>query len=194
MKRFLLTVAIALIVLTISAAYAAGNYVPSGERAFPNALIEAGATGFMVHSWELTDAVRAEDPADDSMTYTALPGTKLLHVKYITRFATRNSYSLGLGVIQMGLVDGNQQAYSGRHFVEGSTNVITSDLFHETLSCDSHPNKYLLQVAGSSKEFNVNGYALCDFVVEIPDTIAGTDLPLYLTINVGKAAYYIQVQ
>ena len=180
--------------------------VPSGQRVFQYAPIEAGTrSGFTIRDWEFTDAVQAEEPAEFSMKYTALPGTKLLHVRFVTRY---NGYdngamgTLGFDRVEGMIVDGTQNAYLTTIFIEGNVNEISPDAcLHETVECNSHSNNYLLQIAGTTKTFeggwSLNKYALCDIIAEIPEELVGTDMPLYLIIKLPKdteTEYYIQIQ
>ena len=181
--------------------------VPSGQRVFPYSPIEAGAlSGFTIRDWEFTDAVQAEEPAEYSLKYTALPGTKLLHVKVAIRYNSPSGRGdtgggwVYIDRVEGTVVDGNQKAYLTTAFIEGDKNEISQEAcLHETVDCNSHSNNYLLQIAGTTKSFSntQNAYALCDFIAEIPEELVGTDVPLYLTIKMPKdteTEYYIQLR
>ena len=178
--------------------------VPSGQRVFPYAPIEAGThSGFTIRDWEFTDAVQAEEPAEYSLKYTALPGTKLLHIRFVTRYNGYDNFGTGgleIDRVEGIVVDGTQKAYFTTIFIEGNENEISKDAcLHETLECNSHSNNYMLQIAGTTKSFKEprNKYALCDIIAEIPEELVGTDMPLYLIIKLPKdteTEYYIQIQ
>ena len=181
--------------------------IPSGQRAFPYAMVEAGQnSGFMIRDWEFTDAVQAEEPAEHSLKYTSLPGTKLLHIRFVARYCADRGWSsnkedVGVeGWFQGTVTDGTQKAYMTTVFIEGSENTIsTAACLHETADCTTHSNNYMMQLNGSKKYFQINDhdyFALCDFIAEIPEELVGTDMPLYLVLTFPKieAEYYIQLQ
>lgn len=180
--------------------------VPAGQRAFRYSPVEAGTnSGFTIRDWEFTDVVQAEEPAEYSLKYTALPGTKLLHIRFVTRYNGYDDYAGGtlkVERIEPIVVDGTQKAYYTAIFIEGSANEISQDAcLHDTLECNSHSNNYMLQIAGTTKSFkggwSMNKYALCDIIAEIPEELVGTDMPLYLIIKLPKdteTEYYIQLQ
>lgn len=190
-----------------AAAEKAEYSIPSGQRAFPYVMVEAGQrSGFMIRDWEFTDAVQAEEPAEHSLKYTSLPGTKLLHIRFVARYCadkgwSSNKQNVYVDRIQGTVTDGTQKAYMTTVFMEGSENTISADAcLHETADCITHSNNYMMQITGSEKTFEINDhdyFALCDFIAEIPEELVGTDIPLYLVITFPKdaeAEYYIQLQ
>ena len=174
--------------------------VPSGQRTFPYSMVEDGLLGFMIREWQFEDEAQAEEPAENSLKYTALPGTKLLHIRYVFRFTGKNyGYKMPVNSILGVVVDGKQQEYMTTAFIEGSENTISDkSCEHKTVECNSHSNNYMMQISGSDKglecDWVADEFALCDFIAEIPESIVGTDMPLYLTIKVNESEYYIQIQ
>lgn len=184
---------------------AAEYSVPSGQRTFPYSMVENGDIGFMIRDWELVDEAGAEEPAENSMKYTALPGTKLLHIRYVFRGRTAYNDGMRLDTIQGVVVDGMKKEYLTTAFVEGSQNSITTEsIRHESVDCNSHSNNYLMQIAGTNKclvnRSQRDAFALCDFIAEIPEELIGTDMPLYLVIKTEESRffteseYYIRLQ
>ena len=176
---------------------AAEYSVPSGQRTFPYSMVENGDIGFMIRDWELVDEAGAEEPAENSMKYTALPGTKLLHIRYVFRVRTAYVDGMRLDTIQGVVVDGMKKEYLTTAFVEGSQNSITQEsIRHESVDCNSHSNNYLMQIAGTEKCLDDyssrDGFALCDFIAEIPEELIGTDMPLYLVIKTEESRYFAE--
>ena len=149
---------------------------------------------------------QAEEPAEHSLNYTALPGTKLMHIRFVARYCadkgwSSNKQDVTVDRIQGVVTDGAQKTYTTTAFMEGSENTISTEAcLHETVECNTHPNSYLCLLSGTEKKFKIKDhdhFALCDFIAEIPEEIAGTDMPLYLVITLPRdteTAYYIQLQ
>ncbi len=181
---------------TAAPAATEGYTVPSGRRTFQYTMVEDGGVGFMMREWEITDSVRAEEPDEKSPEITPeFDGMKLVHIRYVHRFRT----STALDTIQGAVVDGTQQVYPADIYLEGSRNLISSDnVVHGTVDCNSHSNSFLLPVSGSTKTIGSStGYdwfMLCDFIAEIPEALAESDMPLFLTVKVGATDYYIRLQ
>lgn len=170
--------------------------VPSGQRTFKYTMLENGPVGFMMREWEFADSVQAEEPDEFSTKYTALPGTKLLHIQCVYRF---RGDRMPLDQVQVAVADGTLESYPVTVFLEGCVNTIsTNSVRHGTVDCKTDPNKFLLPLAGSTKQIsgygNADSFILCDLIAEIPEDLAETDMPFYLIVKVGETEYYIYLE
>ena len=122
----------------------------------------------------------------------------MLDVKYIL-YLSQKGVTMSFEEPACTIVDGNGKVYPCSMWAEGKENKLHyNNLSHNGAEVSYHKNAYLIPVDGLSIT-NTAGYdfsyVLLDCVAEVPESIVGSDLPLYIIVHqIGETDYYVRIQ
>ena len=172
--------------------------VPEGTLIYQYMFKKFEKDGFIISDWYFTDTAQAVDAAEKSVKIHATKGNMMLDVKYILYFSQKG---VGMSFEEPActIVDGNGKVYPCSMWVEGERNNLNFlNLSHEGAEVSDHKNAYLIPVDGLSVTKTTTDwrcYVLFDCVAEVPESIVGSDLPLYIIVHqMGETDYYVRIQ
>ena len=172
--------------------------VPEGKLCYQYMYQTSDDKGFIISDWSFTDTVQAVDAAEKSVKIPATKGNLMLDVKYILHFS-QQGVVMSFEEPACTIVDGNGKVYPCSMWVEGERNNLNFlNLSHEGAEVSDHKNAYLIPVDGLSVTKTTTDwrcYVLFDCVAEVPESIVGSDLPLYIIVHrIGETDYYVRIQ
>lgn len=172
--------------------------VPEGKLCYQYMYQTSDDKGFIISDWYFTDTVQAVDAAEKSVKIPATKGNMMLDVKYILYFS-KKGVAMSFEEPACTIVDGNGKVYPCSMWAEGEKNKLSyGNMSHAGAEVSDRKNAYLIPVDGLSITKNSDdgwSYVLLDCVAEVPESIVGSDLPLYIIVHqMGETDYYVRIQ
>lgn len=172
--------------------------VPEGKMCYQYMFQNADDKGFIISDWTFAETAQAVNAAEKSVRIPATKGNLILDVKYILYFS-KKGVAMSFEEPACTIVDGNGKVYPCSMWAEGKENKTSfGNLSHASANVSDHANAYLIPLDGLTVTKNSDdgwSYVLLDCIAEVPESIVGSDLPLYIIVHrIGETDYYVRIQ
>ena len=178
--------------------------IPDGYRIYLNDPCIASEYGsIIVLSTEYVEVAQAMDAAEDSAKLAASNGNLMLQIRLVYRPFTEGqnietAFSCKLFA---------DAEYPTRMMLECDTNALSArNAIHTNPDCQNiSKNSYLVNVANTQETLAIKNkktnmgyddpcYYLYDYIAEVPASLASSNTPVYLQLNVNGSEFCYQVQ